>query len=181
VLKTDLYQRLPEWSSGYGYYTVMLIAGIGCILAFTAYWHFAWLEKRLASFTFFQKRQSVGLFLRSCSPKKLLIVLGWSLVRYAVFILQYLICLDVCGVHGNLLSLVCLIAVFFLLMSVSPAIGLVDLPIRATVGTLLIGITSSNIVGIQAAMLLIWILNLAIPSLVGLLLNGRLLTKMEKT
>lgn len=180
VLQTELYQRLPAWSSSYGYYTVMLIAGIGFLLAFTAYWNFAWLEKRLSSVAFFQKRQSVGLFLRSCSSKKLLIVLSWSLIRYAVFILQYIICLDVCGVHGNPLSMGCLIAVFFLLMSVSPAIGLIDLPLRATVATLLIGITSSNIVGIQAAMLLIWILNLAIPSLVGLLANGRFLTKMEK-
>ncbi|MFM7709376.1 MAG: hypothetical protein ACKO5C_00530 [Ferruginibacter sp.] len=181
VLRTELYQRLPEWFSGYGYYTVMLLAGIGLMIAFTVYWNFSWLEKRISSYAFFQKRQSVGLFLRSCSSKNLLIVLGWSLIRYGVFILQYLICLDVCGVYGNPLSMVCLIAVFFLLMSVSPAIGLVDLPLRATVGTLLIGITSSNIVGIQAAMVLIWLLNLAVPSLVGLLVNGRFLTKMQKT
>jgi hypothetical protein len=65
-------------------------------------------------------------------------------------------------------------------MSVSPAIGLIDLPVRAGVGAFILGSVSTNQLGIQATLLLIWLLNLALPSIVGMMANTRLITKSRK-
>ena len=180
MLRSELIHRLSAWSSGVGYYSLLLFTGIAFVLAFVVYWNISWVERRLKTVAFFQKRQQVGLFLKSCSSKKMLIVLAWSIIRYAVFILQYVICLTLFGVDGPLISMMGLVAVFFLLMSVSPAIGLIDLPVRAGVGAFIMGIVSTNHLGIQATTLLIWLLNLALPSIVGMMANTRLITKSRE-
>lgn len=57
--------------------------------------------------------------------------------------------------------------VFFLVMALAPTIGILELPIRASASLELFSVYSTNIVGIQAAAFGIWIINLAIPGIIG--------------
>jgi len=60
----------------------------------------------------------------------------------------------------------------------APTIGFTELPVRATASVELFKLYSSNIVGIQAAALGIWIINLVIPAIIGsLLIFGIKITK----
>lgn len=63
-----------------------------------------------------------------------------------------------------------ILMVFFLVMAMAPTIGFLELPIRATATVELFSMYSSNIIGIQAAAFGIWIINLAIPGIIGSLL-----------
>ena len=63
-----------------------------------------------------------------------------------------------------------LLNVFYLVMAVAPTIGFTELPVRATASVILFKLFSRNIVGIQAAAFGIWLINLALPALLGSLL-----------
>lgn len=104
------------------------------------------------------------------SRKQLLRILFLSFLRYMVFILQYMLLLKVMQV--DIANFVCfwLLSVFYLVMSLAPTIGFTELPVRAAASVELLQLYSSNVIGIQAASLGIWLINLVIPAIAGSLL-----------
>ena len=118
------------------------------------------------------------LFLNFFNRKILLRILFYSLLRYLVFILQYIFLLQV--LHVEIDGLLCfgLLSIFYLAMAILPTIGFTELPVRATTSVLILGLFSENVLGIQAAAFGIWIINLIIPSIIGSL--NILVTKIYK-
>ncbi|MBX2888589.1 MAG: flippase-like domain-containing protein [Ferruginibacter sp.] len=108
--------------------------------------------------------------LHSVSRKTLLRILSISFFRYLVFILQYIWLLQVTDVDIPLWSCFWIISVFYLVMAVVPTIGFVELPLRAVASVGLLSAYSDNVLGIQAAALGIWIINLVLPAIIGSLL-----------
>jgi hypothetical protein len=104
------------------------------------------------------------------SGKQLLRILFLSFFRYMVFILQYVLLLQVMGVHISLLLSFWILAIFYLTMVLLPTIGFIELPVRATASLKLLSIYSTNVLGIQAAAFGIWLINLVIPAIIGSLL-----------
>ncbi len=136
-------------------------------------------------FLFFYPKVFAGLFVRWTflekiirkvsvvtiySKKELLRILLLSFVRYAIFILQYIFMLRVMHVFMEPVICISLISIFYLMLALAPTIGLIELPVRATAASMILGIYCPNILGIQAAIFLIWIINLVIPSLLGSIL-----------
>lgn len=101
------------------------------------------------------------------SRKLLLRILILSAIRYGVFILQYVWMLDLMNVQLNPLFAICLLTQFFQVMVLAPTIGFTELPVRATAGTAILSLFSSNWVGIQAAIFTIWLINIVVPALLG--------------
>ncbi len=108
--------------------------------------------------------------LHSFSRKQLLRILVLSFFRYLVFILQYVWLLQVAGVDVEFWTSFWVISVFYLLMAMAPTIGFIELPVRAVASVELFAPYSENVLGIQAAALGIWIINLVIPAIIGSLL-----------
>jgi hypothetical protein len=67
-----------------------------------------------------------------------------------------------------------------LVMAMAPTIGFTELPIRAAASLQILQLFSNNLIGIQAASLGIWIINLVIPAVVGSLLILRIKIIKEK-
>lgn len=101
------------------------------------------------------------------SGKQLLRIIVLSFFRYMVFILQYILMLQVMQVDVDVVMSGWILSVFFLVMAMAPTVGFLELPIRATATVELFSLYSSNIIGIQAAAFGIWLINLAIPALLG--------------
>jgi hypothetical protein len=101
------------------------------------------------------------------SRKLLLRILILSAIRYAVFILQYVWMLDLMNVDLDTLFAVCLLTQFFQVMVLAPTIGFTELPVRATAGTAILSLFSNNLVGIQATIFAIWLINIVVPALLG--------------
>ncbi len=99
--------------------------------------------------------------------KDLLRLITYSSLRYLVFILQYRMIFQLLQVHMPLLECMALVAVFYLMMALVPTIGFTELPVRGAAAVLVFGIYSNNVIGIQAATLSIWFINLVIPAFVG--------------
>ncbi|ULQ56383.1 flippase-like domain-containing protein [Flavihumibacter rivuli] len=100
----------------------------------------------------------------------LLRVFGWSLVRYLVFIFQYILLLQSLQVTGNWWMAFWLTALQFLVLAIIPTIALAELGLRGKLSLELFGWISSNALGILATTVSIWLLNLIIPAIIGSIL-----------
>ncbi len=113
----------------------------------------------------------------------LLQILSLSLARYLVFTIQYYFLFDVFGVEMNGWQVFWSVSVVFLVLAIVPTIALVtELGVRWKTSVEVVQLFSSNIVGIVATSLAIWIINLVIPALIGslLILNIRLFNYKEE-
>jgi len=118
-----------------------------------------------------------GQLLQRFSFKEQLTILSISLLRYGVFTAQLLFCLRWMNVHIPLWDGYWMSALFFGVMAVIPSIALTELGERGQVSLFLFHHFSANTIGILAATIGLWALNLIIPSVIGsiLLIRMRLL------
>jgi hypothetical protein len=88
-----------------------------------------------------------------------------------VFILQYYLLFKIFNVGVNWWDTLRVISVMFLVLAIAPTVAfLTDLGIRARASIELVQFFSSNVVGILATSLSVWLINLVIPALIGSLL-----------
>lgn len=101
----------------------------------------------------------------------LLQLLSLSAIRFLVFILQYYLLFRLFEVEVTWLQGLFSVSVSFLVMAIIPTVALfTDLGLRGEVNLKLIGLFSSNNLGISLTALSIWFINLIIPALAGSLL-----------
>lgn len=137
---------------------VLLILRIEGVLRLVSHWRLA-------------RRVTVHLTaLPLAGRRQWVAVCGLSALRYAVFIVQYLLMLQAMQVEVGWADGARAVAIFFFLMSVLPSIALLELGMRWQYSLLVFGAFSSDILGICAASTGIWLVNLALPALAGTLL-----------
>ena len=68
----------------------------------------------------------------------------------------------------SVIQAVSLTASFFLGMAIAPTFGFIELPLRSEMGIAIFGLLSNNLLGLQAATLGIWLINIVIPAIIGL-------------
>lgn len=104
------------------------------------------------------------------SHSEILKLVTITFVRYAVFSFQFFLMLHFCGVE--LLPMVALVAIpiVYLCVTYTPSIAISEAVVRSSYAVIIVGCYSENIVGITLAGILIWLLNTAIPMIVGSIL-----------
>ncbi len=114
--------------------------------------------------------------------KDLTRILLLSLLRYVVFVVQYVLMLKIFGVDASWPILLCLVSVLFMLMAMIPTIALAELGIRGKLSLELFGLVTTQQLSILAASAGIWIVNLIVPAIIGtvLLLGLRLFKQKEQ-
>ena len=161
-----LFKSLPAYTGD-----IFLVSGIVASFIFCLlYFKVDAVVKQLAKISFAQKFVIHLTLLNSFSRKQLLRILFLSFLRYMVFILQYILLLHVMQVEIIFFTCFRLLTVFYLIMAMAPTIGFTELPLRAAAGVQIFQVYSNNIIGIQAASLGIWIINLVLPAIAGSLL-----------
>jgi len=90
-----------------------------------------------------------------------------SALRYLVFSTQYVILLIIFGVHANVFDMYAAVGLTYLFSSFIPSFSASEVGIRAGFATWFVGMLYANPVGVTAASLVIWILNLAVPAMIG--------------
>ena len=105
-------------------------------------------------------------------PRTILLqILCLSFARYVVFIVQYGLLFSVFSVELSIEQLFGGISVMYLVMTIVPTFTfLTDLGLRWEAGIKIMELFSNNMVGVVAASLGIWLINLIIPALIGSLL-----------
>jgi len=114
-------------------------------------------------------RKYTGFFdeLENFDWKELTAILILSLLRFIVFVSQYVILFRVFKVDADWFLLSCLICIMFLFLAIIPGITLAELGIRGELSILLIGLVSKNTIGILLCASGIWLINKLLPAIIG--------------
>jgi len=144
------------------------------ILGLVIYFRLDWLVKLFDKVPPFSKLASYIGVVEELRFFILLRIFSLSLTRYLIFISQYILMVKLMHVDVTVWQAFWLISVIFLVMAVVPTIALAEIGIRGKVSMEIFGLLSINNIGILAASVGIWAINLAIPALMGSLLILRI-------
>lgn len=111
-------------------------------------------------------------------PKRLLgIVLSLSALRYVVFSAQFYLAIKLVGLNFTMAQSMMVIPVIYLMLVAIPTVALSEIGVRGSVSVFLFGLLTvggslneQETLAVISASTLIWVLNIAIPSLTGVLL-----------
>ena len=144
-------------------YGTIAVALFLTILYFRLSWLVQWLEK-IPGGNNFLKHIAV---IENLGVRFLLRVMGLSLLRYIVFVIQFILLLQL-FIGSIPFGVACMmISIVYLVLAIIPTIALAEIGIRGKVSLLVFGMITTNTVGIIAATLAIWCMNLVIPAIIG--------------
>lgn len=94
-------------------------------------------------------------------------ILSLSLIRFGVFIVQYILLLQLFNVSDNWIASGWLVSVLLLVLAIVPMLPVAEIGIRGEVSIQLFGMISDNTLGIIATAGSIWLINIIIPAISG--------------
>ena len=166
------------------YYNIVfpaMIAKVALLLCLAAnigiavvYWRFEQWWPILTNVRWLKKFAIYGRSMSRVTARRQVMVLTLSVLRFGVFTAQYLFLLRWMNVKIPLTEGFIVAALFFWIMAVIPSIALAELGVRGNVSLYLFHHFSPNTVGILAATMGIWLLNLILPSIFGSVLIMRM-------
>lgn len=140
---------------------------VGIVLFILLYFRLSGFIKLLEKIPFIARHKFFVQKLEDFHWKELTRILFLSSCRYVVFVVQYVLLLQVFEVKVSLVEAADMVSVMFLILAVVPTIALAELGFRGKVSIQLFGLLSTNTVGIIATTAGIWIINLIIPAIAG--------------
>jgi uncharacterized membrane protein YbhN (UPF0104 family) len=166
LTKTGLLIRFPDLTSltyeiiFYGVLVVVLTVLI-------IYYEISWLTKLLERLPLVHRYSYLIEKLEDFHWKELTRILSLSFARYVVFVIQFILLLQVFNASASFWQTAGIVSVFFLVLAVVPTISSVELGLRGLAAVELFGVLSNNTLGIVATAAGIWLINLIIPALAG--------------
>ncbi len=164
------------WSNGLIYLSISVT-----VLLFMFYLRIGWLVRMMEKIPSLQKIVRHISVLDEFRDKQLWSILFLSFVRYLVFVLQYVLLLQVMHVEVAGWLSFWLMTVFYLVMAIAPTFGFIELPVRVKASWEIFKMYTGNELGVGAAALGIWLINLVIPAIIGslLILSVKILKENE--
>ncbi len=161
----DLFLKDLEFSYPIILFVVILLSTL-LILLFLNASVFTVLLSKFRFLTKFSKYSKVFSFY---SSSELLEVLVYSFVRYIIFTSQYFILLNIFSVEVSYINSMILITTMLFVVSIIPTVAIAEIGIRGSVALYLFGLLSNNSIGILSATFSLWIINLVLPALIGII------------
>ncbi|RYG01047.1 MAG: flippase-like domain-containing protein [Chitinophagaceae bacterium] len=164
-------EKLAADSTLFWLQIVYYVALFGALILTLLYFRLSWLVRLARKITPLAGYLRYVKVLETFNATILIRILSLSFARYIIFLLQYFILFRVFDVELNWMQNYWVVSVMFIVLSIAPTIAFItDLGIRAKASIELVQFFSSNVVGILATSLSIWLINLVIPALIGSLL-----------
>ena len=168
-LKDYVWQNIEalQGLSAYWVGAIIFMIAMGAMLMLFIYFKLNWLTVMFEKIPFVYKYRFMVEKLEDIRRRDLTRILWLSIIRFCVFIVQYLLLLHIFSVHINTLDAVCTVCVLFLVLAILPTIPVADLGMRGEAGLQLFGILTTNATGIVATTSGIWLINLILPAVAG--------------
>ncbi len=147
------------------FFTILLLIII--IFLLWSYFNIRKIKGFLYKIKFFKKRSDQLDYLANTENKTLTKVILLSCLRYFIFISQFYFLLIVFDIKLSTINAFIAISLIYLFATLIPTTTIAELGIKGSLAIYFIGLFSENIVGIIASTMLLWIINLAIPSVFG--------------
>lgn len=151
----------------YGVWGVLLVL---TLFYFRLSWIIKWVDRLPGSKRFAYLVKALEDF----NATLLLKLLSLSLLRFIVFIIQYYLLFSLFDVEISGWQAFWAVSVSFLVMAIIPTIAIAELAQRGKVTIAIVGLYSSNELGMTFATAGIWFINLILPAIVGSLLIVRI-------
>lgn len=155
-------------------FAVMLASFVITIILAIAFWRFETWLPIIERIKWLRKFRVYKQLLKKFTAREQITILGISLLRYSIYTAQYLFLLYWMNVSMPFFDGFWMSALFFWVITIIPSITLVELGERGQVGLYLFHHFSENTVGILAATVGIWCINLIIPAILGSILLLRM-------
>ena len=164
--------NLPEyWQSNLLWIRLLCIMlTIISLLLMFVYLRISWWIRLLEKVPGVEKWGKALLVIDHLPVRVLLRVFGWSLLRYGIFIIQYILLLQCFEVTNSTWVAGWMVSIQFLVLAIIPTIALAELGIRGKLALELFGWVSANQLGIITATVTIWLVNLILPAVAGSIL-----------
>mgnify|MGYP001545819164 FL=1 len=146
---------------------LLLISSLVSVILTLFFFRLSWLIKLIEKIPTAAKFVKYINVLEEFTAKLLLRLLSLSFFRYLVFVIQYILMLQVLNVEIYWIDAFWVISILFLVLAIVPSFAIADLGIRGKFSTELLSIYSVNTVGILGTTFGIWFINLFIPALAG--------------
>ena len=155
--------------NSYLYYTIIFIIVLLNLFLFSLYLNPSLLTSLISKLKLLKNLSDYIEVLTIYSLKELIVVLTYSFLRYLVFTFQYFLLLKMFGIELSLFEGFLMISITFFVSSVIPSFAWTEILVRSSIAISFIGLLSSNNMGIASATFVLWIINIAIPALIGII------------
>lgn len=152
----------PSWLSILSILIIILITYF--------YFNIGKFKKFVLSIKFLKKYEGFYFTFFSYSKMELLKFLGLSLFRYLIFIVQFAILLWIFEVKLQFFDSVITLVLIYFTMTVIPTIALGEIGIRGSVSIFFLSKFTENLSAVFLASTSLWLINLALPALIGSIL-----------
>jgi hypothetical protein len=149
---------------------LLFISSLITVLLILFFFRLSWLIKLVEKIPATKKIITYINVLEEFTAKLLLRLLSLSFFRYLVFVIQYILLLQVLDVQIFWVESFWIISILFLVLAIVPSFAIADLGIRGKFSTELLSMYSMNTLGILGTTFGIWFINLFIPALAGSIL-----------
>ena len=167
----NLPANATAFASGGSYsFWVGLLLNVVVILTaagFLIYFKLGWLISTIDKLPALRRLTPHIVVLEQLNNVFLLRVCSLSFTRYIVFVMQYVLMVQLMQIEVTLWQTFWLVSVMFLVLAVVPTIALAEIGLRGQVSLQLFGLFSTNSIAIVAAGAGIWVINLILPALIG--------------
>jgi len=171
----DMGEELNVWVYS-GLVLFILVTTIVLVFAYLNFAGFSDILKRISG-RFYNRIKKYSEVFSWYTVKNLLLVLLLSALRYVVFSFQFYLLLKVFDIPVNYYAAIILIGLVYLLMTLIPTIALSELGVRGSVSLFVFSLylqplemwSDDTGFGVVTAASVLWLMNLALPALFGLI------------
>lgn len=157
--------------SGNHDYSILIIGVVFTLLVLViSFFFLKQLFQWLSSFSFFNKRtfvQNLNDFLVPWNLKSQFVLLFFSALRYAVYLVQYIFVLMAFSVDISMSDMVFGIMMIFTIQTITPLTPLLQFAVRGGIAIAILGVLTNMHEQLLIASYSMWFMNLLIPALVG--------------
>jgi hypothetical protein len=154
---------------------VLLYGGVSaCLVTVVLYFRVSWLMRLLEAMPALRKLKPYIAVLDHYEWPLLSEMLILSILRFAVFISQYLLLYRLLYVEVSWWQGFWVMSVVMLILAIIPTITITEVAVRLETSRTLMQLFTQNVVAVDVASFAIWIINLIIPALFGSVLILRI-------
>ena len=151
-------------------FLILSLGIMGGILVIASYFYLHRIVEWINSWKWLPFKKKHYRVLKQISARNKLLVLGISAIKYCIYLNQFYFIIIICDIPISWTQGLMALSVVFLIMTFIPMAALADVGIRGSVTLMVVGLYADLPINILAASFLIWVINIAIPSLIGLIL-----------
>ncbi len=149
-------------------FSVMLF--IVAIVSIIGFLNVRLLVKPLSRIKFTEKRKQMFHVLEQYQTIELVKVLAGAILRYAIFTLQFFLLIKMFGGQVEIFPALVMISMTYLVITVVPTFLLTEIGVRGAAAVYFFSMLGNDNVPILNAVFALWIINLALPALIGAVL-----------